>query len=444
MPNPNTPRSALRIGGTLPIAFLLLAPQAAPAASPALKPLYSFRGGADGGVPDTPLVMGSGGVIYGATNEGGTGSCTSGCGTVFSLSPPSSAGGAWTETVLHRFAGGTGDGALPDGVAIGPGGVLYGTTGYGGTGSCTGAYAGCGTVFSLTPPDAPGAAWTESVLYNFAGGSDGVLPRAGVLIGPTGILYGTTQYGGSGPCFVAFAGCGTVFSLTPPAVSGEAWTENVLYEFAGGPSDGAEPLSGVVFGGPGVLYGTTSNGGLNNYNGTVYSLTAPSGSGAWTETVLHYFTGGDGATPWAGVVAGAGGILYGTTYNGGPGDNGTVFSLTPPGSPGGTWTEAVLYGFTGGTDGAFPIGGVAIGDEGALYGTTDIGGTSQGYGTVYGLKPPASPDGPWTKAELHMFTGGRDGRYPQAGVLIGPGGMLYGTATSNGAANHGTVFSLRP
>jgi len=106
--------------------------------------------------------------------------------------------------VLHSFAGGSGDGAVPNGVAIGTGGVLYGTSGFGGTGSCTGPYVGSGKVFSLVPPASHGGEWTEKVLYNFAGGaSDGLLPRAGLVIGPPGVLYGTTQYGGIGPCTAA-------------------------------------------------------------------------------------------------------------------------------------------------------------------------------------------------------------------------------------------------
>jgi uncharacterized repeat protein (TIGR03803 family) len=149
-------------------------------------------------------------VLYGTTEEGGTGTggtgfaCSSGCGTVFSLTPPATPGGAWTETVLHDFAFTGGDGAVPEaGVVIGTSGVLYGTTAYGGA-------SDAGTVFSLTPPASPGGAWTETVLHDFTGGSDGRYPEAGVAMGKSGGLFGTTDLGGAGTC-----NCGTVFALKP-------------------------------------------------------------------------------------------------------------------------------------------------------------------------------------------------------------------------------------
>jgi len=115
--------------------------------------------------------------------------------------------------VLHDFAGVDCDDPI-GGVAIGPDGVLYGTSTYGGT-------SGYGTVFSLTPPASPSGAWTETVLYSFTGGSDGASSGAGVAVGsgPSGhpVLYGTTAFGGEGSCTVQFQppGCGTVFSLKP-------------------------------------------------------------------------------------------------------------------------------------------------------------------------------------------------------------------------------------
>jgi len=149
--------------------------------------------------------------------------------------------------VIHNF-GGTGDGELPTGpVAVGNGGVLYGTTQYGGSGpSCVYGYQGCGTVYSLTPPESPGEAWTETVLYNFTGGADGGVVGAGLTAGDNGVLYGATSLGGDAACTnQGTAGCGVVFSLTPPASPGGAWTETVLYTFTGG-SDGAFPNSLVA------------------------------------------------------------------------------------------------------------------------------------------------------------------------------------------------------
>jgi len=208
-------------------------------------------------------------VLYGTTVNGGS----SAFGTVFSLTPPAAPGGAWTEAVLHNFAGPPSDGyALQAGLVIGKGGVLYGTTWEGGTVPCLDI---CGTVFSLTPPAAPGGAWTEAVLYSFTGGSDGDAP-GGVVIGNGGVLYGTTQFGGA-------SNVGTVFSLTPPAAPGGAWTEAVLHSFTGSPNDGADP-EGVVIDVSGVLYGTTQSGGSSAF-GTVFSLTPPAAPGGmWTET----------------------------------------------------------------------------------------------------------------------------------------------------------------
>jgi uncharacterized repeat protein (TIGR03803 family) len=145
-------------------------------------------------------------VLYGATSGGGT----SGYGTVFSLTPPASPGGAWTESVLYSFKGSPSDGTNPnlDGVVIGTGGVLYGATVTGGTVHPSCGIPGCGVAFQLTPPASPGGVWTETVLHDFTSGSDGVSPN-GLVIGSGGMLYGTT-YGGGGAL-----GWGTVFALKP-------------------------------------------------------------------------------------------------------------------------------------------------------------------------------------------------------------------------------------
>jgi uncharacterized repeat protein (TIGR03803 family) len=195
------------------------------------------------------LVLGSGGVLYGTTIEGGT----SYVGTVFSLKPPVRSGAAWTETVLYNFTGGS-DGEDPIGLAIGSGGVLYGTTGGGGT-------SGNGTVYSLTPPVSPGGHWTPATLYSFPGGSGGGNPAASLLVAKNGVLFGTTTGGSSG--------FGTVFALKPPISPGGSWTEVVLHSFSG--SDGASPAQRLIFGG-GVFYGTTQDGGTAGF-GTVFSLT---------------------------------------------------------------------------------------------------------------------------------------------------------------------------
>lgn len=187
--------------------------------------------------------------------------------------------GAWTETTIHTFGSVSGDGGGPQAaLTIAPGGALYGTTFFGGSGTpCLFPGGGCGTVFQLTPPAAPGGTWTEAVLYSFEGlNGDGAYPSANLVLGINGVLYGTTQYGGSAtsgsPCtFYGVSGCGTVFELTPPAVPGGAWTEKVLHSFTGQHGDGAIPIAGLALGPSGVLYGTTSRGGAAGL-GTVFAI----------------------------------------------------------------------------------------------------------------------------------------------------------------------------
>jgi hypothetical protein len=436
-------RLALKIGGTLSTTLLIFTAYTLAQTPPTITTLYTFTGNGDGEFPTAGVVSGDeGGALYGTTTGGGT----FGNGTVFSLKAPASPGGPWTETVLYNFTGISGDGAVPSGdLVIGNGPsvhpVLYGTTLFGG-GSNT------GTVFSLTPPASAGGSWTETVLYSFTGVSgDGAYPSS-MVIGRDGVLYGTTEEGGISACIMG--SCGTVFSLTAPTAPDGAWTESVLYAFTGVSGDGAIPV-GVVIGRDGVLYGTTAGGGTSSL-GTVFLLRPPTApGGAWTEKLLHSFTGspGDGAGPGAGVVIGNGGVLYGTTQGGGTMNIGTAFSVRPPTSAGGSWTEAVLHNFSFVGDGGDPTAGVAIGSSGVLYGTTAYGGSATcgsippGCGIVFSLAPPASPGGAWTETVLHNFTGGSDGEYPFAGVT-GASDVLYGTTEYGGLSIAGTVFSLQP
>jgi uncharacterized repeat protein (TIGR03803 family) len=411
---------------------LLIFTAYAKATDPALSVLYSFSGAPnDGQGPQGVLTIGADGVLYGTTTQGGA------CGTVFALTPPAASGDAWTEAVLHSFTGGS-DGGSPIGsVAIGSGGVLYGTT-YGGR--CSGHASSAGTVFSLTPPASSGGAWTETVLYDFTYGStDGSNPAAGVGIGADGVLYGTTVLGG------AF-GLGTVFALTPPALPSGAWTETVLHSFAGSPDDGESPEGALIANG-GVLYGTTIYGGNGACDscGTVFSLTPPASPGdPWTEAVIYSFTGGsDGRYPALESLAlGSAGVLYGAAADGGAYESGTIFSLTPPASAGGPWTETRLYDFTGAADGSAPVGGVAVGTGGVLYGATQ-GGGAKDDGVVFSLTPPSSSGGAWTETVLHSFPGGNGGKSPRAGLVF-DNTVLYGTTWQGGTAEKGTVFQLTP
>jgi uncharacterized repeat protein (TIGR03803 family) len=293
-----------------------LTPPAAPGGVWTENVLYSSSSRENGAAPSGPLVI-TGGALCGVTSAGGTLSL----GTVYSLTPPATPGTHWSHAVLHTFAGGPGDGAEPTGsLTVGNDGVLYGTTDFGGT-------FDYGTVFSLTPPASPGGAWTETVLYSFKGGTDASLPNGNLVIGSGGVLYGTTSSGGD-------SDFGTVYSVAPPASTGAPWTETVLHRFSGYP-DGGLPGAGVVIGAGGVLYGATPYGGSSSDAGTVYSLTPPASSGdSWTEMILHSFSNdSDGCNPTY-LVIGNEGVLYGTTsacgnYNCSPHGCGTIYSLTP-------------------------------------------------------------------------------------------------------------------
>ncbi len=348
---------------------------------------------------------------------------------------------AQTFSVIYNFAGGEGGSVPYDGLTIDQEGNLYGTTYYGGHtgGTCA---SECGTVFELKRS---GQNWSFAPLYLFTGGSDGSNPEAKVVFGPDGSLYGTTTWGGGIPCQNDIGyGCGTVFKVHPKPTNCTSvpclWTDTVLYRFAGGANDGAVPIADVVFDQAGNLYGTTFEGGVYTSNcnygddwcGTVFELTPSHGS--WTESLLYRFTGGtDGGVPEAGLTLDAAQNLYGTTLTGGLGA-GTVFEMTPSGSG---WTESVLSSLS---DATFPRGDLIFDPAGNLYGTTEYGG-SGGGGTVFQLTPS---NGGWTFAQLYGLTGHVEQNGPTAGVVRDSAGNLYGTAYSLGPNNAGLVFKLTP
>jgi uncharacterized repeat protein (TIGR03803 family) len=229
-----------------------------------------------------------------------------------------------------------------------------------------------------------------------------------------------------------------VFMLVVAAAQfAPAQTFNVLHSFNG--LDGRQPYSGVTLDREGNLYGTAYYGGTGS--GTVYKLTH-AGSG-WILNVLSSFARG-GANPYAGVIFGPNGTLYGTTSKAsGGGGNGTVFNLGPSPAVCKTslcpWSEDLLYAFAGPPDGYGPgLGDVTFDPAGNLYGTTYSGGN--GYGIVYELKPSG---GGWTENDLHSFGYG-DGAYPYSRVILDNSGNLYGTTWGGGANADGTVFEMTP
>jgi uncharacterized repeat protein (TIGR03803 family) len=319
--------------------------------------------------------------------------------------PASSPAPAQTFTVVYPFTGEKdGGGGIYSGLLRDGSGNLYGTT-YGG-----GAFA-LGTVFKV---DTSGK---ETVLYSFAGGSDGANPHAGVIRDTAGNLYGTTVNGGSTACV---GGCGTVFKVD------KTGTEARIYEFLG-QKDGAHPYDSLLIDKAGNLYGTANQGGDSGF-GVVFKVD-PSGN----QTVLHSFTGGsaDGQYPAAGLTRDASGNLYGTTQNGGTYNFGTVFEVDATGK------EKVLYSFTGGGDGGYPYYGRLVLDKaGNLYGTTYAGGAFR-FGTIFRLDKAS------TESVLYSFAGGPvDGEYPFAGLVFDGAGNLYGTTYLGGAYGTGALFKL--
>lgn len=383
---------------------------------------------------------------------------------------------AQTYSVLYSFTGQS-DGSTPlAGVTMDVAGNFYGTTSVGGQ-------YGFGSVYRMVHS---GSSWTFYPLYSFKGETqltlDGAQPYSRVTIGPDGVLYGTTFSGGNGQGCRDLHGCGTVYKLQQ-SITG-AWTDKMIFQF--GYYDGYGPLYGdVLFDQAGNLYGSTPYGGAN-LMGTVYRLNPD--NGAWTETVIHSFSGADGSTPLNGPAMDAAGNLYGTTSVGGANGWGTVYRLQPSGS---SWDESVLHSFQGGSDGMAASSGIAIDQSGNLYGATEAAG-SNGGGTAFELTLnngewssstlfsfySASPAGSyrtlvrdaagnlygtsasgganqrgsvfrltlsgdsWIYTSLHDFTGGADGEYPYGSLSFDANGDIYGTASAGGMYGNGVVFEI--
>jgi uncharacterized repeat protein (TIGR03803 family) len=346
-----------------------------------------------------------------------------------------------TLTTLYTFTGP--EGSVPfAGVIRDSAGNLYGTTFYGGAYFNSEPY-GFGVVFKLDTSN------NETVLYSFAGGTDGANPYGGVIRDSAGNLYGTTSAGGSPTCQ-----CGTVFKVS------SGGKETVLYRFRGG-TDGAFPWGGVIRDSAGNLYGTTSAGGYKNY-GTIYKINA-----SGQESVLYRFRGGsDTYTPAAALIRDSAGNLYGTTCECGPTTanqgGGILFELNTNNHL--TVLAGLLYGssfaaptfcYSGaicGTSSQQAVWEVTKSDEYiTLYSPSYSGGSDFNAGVVedsagnlYGAAGCCG-GGDWgvlyevTKGgvgkTLYDFNGYADGGYPQGNLVLDNGGNLYATAPAGGDGN---------
>jgi len=317
--------------------------------------LYSFRDPFrtnDGGIPFGGVILDSHGNVYGTTQFGGP----YGHGTVFELTHGAE---VWTENILYNFCPHSGcqDGGSPwAGLTWDRKGNLYGTA---------------GVVFELSPAS---GGWHEKVIHRFTKPKDGGGPYAGLILDVAGNLYGTTEGGGAHLY-------GTVYEVRHTS---SGWKEQVLHSFPSFRGDGRTPgVGALIMDGSGAIYGTTAGGGC--CGGVVFRLTPGSG-GRWKETILYEFQGGAaGFEPGAGVVMDHAGNLYGTTIAGGSTQCscGVVYKLAPRAK--GKWNYTVLHVFTG-YDGAQPDANLILDSQGNLYGTTATGGV-YGGGVVFEITP---------------------------------------------------------
>ncbi len=393
----------LRLSVTLLLCAALLAPLSpAQAQNPAYTVLHAFASG-EGSNPRAGLVQASDGTLYGATYNGGAGN-----GTLYSVT----AAGAFS--VVHQFD--YTNGAHPSTAPIlsADGTVLYGTTDNGGVG-------GWGTAFQMPLSDPT----QFSLLYQFApdgniNNPNGAIPNR-LTLAPDGTLYSTAWHGGAN-------GGGVIFSLNPATAAYQ-----VLASFSTATGDTPLGFAALLLASDGGLYGTAAYHGKNGF-GTAFRLnpTVPN-----KITVLHAFTGSDGAMPEAGLIAGPTGLLYGAATHGSKHNLGSVFGLNPVKK-----TLFTVHAFKV-SDGSNPVGTLLLASDGNLYGTAQ-GGGANGQGVIFRVTPAA----PYPYTVLYSFSAvdsqkrNTDGAQPLAFLIQGQDGALYGTAYSGGSNGLGVVFRL--
>jgi len=379
-----------------------------------LVSLWSFDGPDDGAQPHGGLIQAANGFLYGTTSAGGAHDY----GTVFQISTNGILTNLYSfGTVVDSF-GLPLDGSYPYGSLVqGADGSLYGTTFSGGVNDL-------GTVFAITTNG------TLTTLYSFGTITDtygdpldGSNPYCSLVQGADGSLYGTAESGGANGYLTDF-GFGTIFQITTNGALTTLYSFGTLADAAGNPLDGSHPYSALTQGPGGVLFGTTDLGG-QNAEGTAFSITT---NGLFN--VLHSFTGStEGANPYAGLVLGSDGNLYGAAAAGTTNGDGALFQLRTNGTPTG------LHSFTFLGDGGDPRGGLIQGRDGNYWGMTS-GGGFPGGGTIFRITPSGS------FSNLYSFVGGADGATPYDALLQGRGNYYYGTASAGGAYGLGTVFRL--
>jgi uncharacterized repeat protein (TIGR03803 family) len=375
--------------------------------------------GTDGGDPQSSVIQGLDGNLYGASKSGGVGDCPGNCGVIYKLTP----GGQLTALYEFCKKGGVcADGQYPvAALVLGKNGDFYGTTSYGGTIPPGDSGVPSGTVFRFT------SAGKFKQLYSFCKiwpCPDGAQPMSALIQGTNGNFYGTTYGGGANGNY------GTIFEMTP---TGKLTT---LYSFCPDQSDctdGEQPTAGLVQATDGNFYGTTQHGGICLDNpcdpfldgGVVFKIT-PAGE----YSVLYSFCSqpncADGATPSTSLIQGTDGNLYGTTTDGGTDITGTTFNI----SLGGTFTQLDGSGF-------FYPNGLIQATDGNFYGTEANDGAVNS-GAVFQITPAGV-----VTLEYSFCNCGNDGGGAVSTVFQATNGIFYGTTyTGNGSSGEGTIYSL--
>ncbi|MGC1372615.1 MAG: choice-of-anchor tandem repeat GloVer-containing protein [Candidatus Sulfotelmatobacter sp.] len=399
----------------------------AQAQTPRLTTLYNFCSDisegycTDGSSPYAALIQAANGYLYGTTESGGA----NGYGTVFKIN---TSGGSAT-TPLYSFCSQVGctDGVQPQGgLLLATDGALYGTTFSGGANTGNG-----GTVFKITPSG------TLTSLYSFGPPpyTTGANPTGTLVQATNGDLYGTASGQADSPG-------GTIFKINQSGTS-----FGLLYTFcpANNCTTGIDPFSGVIQATNGDFYGTAEEGGPGgSSDGTIFKV-APNGAVSLLYSFCQQTGCADGFNPIGTLVQGSDGNLYGTTYDGGTYDKGTVFKITPSGVFQSLYSfcQQVQNGVC--TDGEYPVSGLIQATDGNLYGTTYYGGPNGFFaGTVFKITT-AGP--PLTTVYAFCQTTNSegycaDGSSPTGGLLQDTNGTFYGTTFAGGPDNGGTIFSL--
>lgn len=419
-----TPRIAtMCISVTIAVLSIVSGSSTVRAQSPsAEKVLYNFAP-ATGQYP-TGLTRDTSGNLYVATSSGGSNrACSDGCGSILKLGSPD---GRASTLYTFMYSGFDKLGPGPTGLIRDSAGNLYMATSYGGRNHIY------GSVFKVRPSGSAGT------VYSFQGGQDGYFPEGGLTLDSEGNLYGTTRNGGGTGCS-PYPGCGVIYKVT------RSGGETVLYRFAGS-TDGSFPTDSVILDAAGNLYGTAVQGGLLTCSfgqglgcGTVWKLDT-----FGNLTVLYTFTGGtDGTFPVSGLVMDGSGNLYGTAEEGGDPSClsglgcGVAFKIDSAGN------FSILHTFLGAPDdGTFPAATLILDPNGNLYGTTGSGGDLScnfGCGVVFKL------DASGNETILHEFSGGAtDGSLPGSTPLISDDkSSLYGVTQTGGLGNVGVIFKVQ-